>query len=89
MYMSHTRRSGEAQAALGRHAGFMRHRLAQRGGARNKLIDIHAEWDLSDVVDSFVLPEESAEEQAGWENYKHPEISDDYYDPYEIWDWDD
>lgn len=37
------RRSGEAQAALGRRAPVMRHRLAGRGGTRNRQLDLLTE----------------------------------------------
>ncbi len=43
--MAGKRRSGEAQAALGRKAGPMRHRLQPRGGARNEQADLFEEWD--------------------------------------------
>lgn len=61
------RRSGEAQAALGRKAGPMRHRLAPRGGAKNDQADLLAEVcpdgcthrDESDCL--YPLPETAQE----------------------------
>jgi hypothetical protein len=53
------RRSGEAQAALGRRAPVMKHRLTPRGGSKNNVADVLAEHGLEQPYDDSDTFEES------------------------------
>lgn len=49
------RRSGEAQAAMGRRAGPMKHRNTPRGGARNEQEELLHEYDCESCSEEISL----------------------------------
>lgn len=87
--------NGVAQAALGRKPTTMKHRNAQRGGARNEQADISAETqdefaedDADVVIAEDATEDEEDEEDEYWLNFPTPwdlDLSDDndYGDDYE------